>query len=254
VSTQEAPEPNWSRPEPGARNARFSREKIAGAALEIARKDGVQAVSMRRVASELGAGTMTLYHYVANKRELFELMHDAMMAQLIVPEEELERGWRPALRAIAQASLTAWRSHRWQREETTQTPVFGPNGMRHFEQSLKAVAGTGLPRDRRMEIVAQVDEYVLGFAEAEVGFSSPGLDEWEEKWGDYLVAVSAHLQGELDAGDFPHIEEFMAGEDFETVIRRMVLEYSEDDRFERGLERLLDGVEMEIEREGGGPS
>ena len=44
---------------------------------------------MRRVAAELGAGTMTLYHYVANKDELFALMDDAMMGELLVPEEEL---------------------------------------------------------------------------------------------------------------------------------------------------------------------
>lgn len=248
MSTKESEGPIWARPEPGTRNARLSREKIAAAALEIARADGVQAVSMRRVAAELGAGTMTLYHYVANKRELFELMHDEMMGQLIVPEEKLEHGWREALTAIAKASLQAWRSHRWQREETSHTPVFGPNGMRHFEQSLKAVADTGLPLDRRMEIVSQVDEYVLGFAEGEAGLLSPEFEEWEQKRGDYLVAVGDYLQQELEAGDFPHVEEFMGGEDFTTVIRRMVAEYSEDERFDRGLARLLDGIEKEIER------
>jgi AcrR family transcriptional regulator len=252
MSTREAPEPIWSRPEPGTRNARLSRDKIAAAALEIAREEGVQAVSMRRVASELGAGTMSLYHYVANKRELFELMHDAMMGQLIVPEEELEKGWRPALRAIAYSSLNAWRSNRWQREEISHTPVFGPNGMRHFEQSLKAVADTGLPMERRMEIVSQVDEYVLGYAEGEQGMASDELDEWEEKWGDYMLAVSEYLQAELEAGDFPNVEEFIGGEDFKTVVRRMISEYSQGERFDRGLERLLDGIQMEIEREGAG--
>lgn len=249
MSTRDAPEPIWSRPEPGARNARFSREKIAQAALKIAGDEGVQAVSMRRIASELGAGTMTLYHYVANKRELFELMHDAMMGQLIVPEEELEHGWRPALTAIAYSSLEAWRRNRWQRDEITHTPVFGPNGMRHFEQSLKAVNETGLPLSRRMELVSQVDEYVFGFAEGEQGLASDDMAEWEEKWGDYMVAVSTYLQAELETGDFPHIEEFMDGEDFQTVIRRMITEYSESERFDRGLGRLLDGIEMEIERE-----
>lgn len=248
MSTREVPQPIWSRPEPGARNARFSREKIAAAALAIAKDEGMQAVSMRRVAAELGAGTMTLYHYVANKRELFELMHDAMMEQLLVPEEILEQGWREALTAIAHSSLEAWRGNRWQREEVTHTPVFGPNGIRHFEQSLKAVSSTGLPRDRRMEIVSQVDEYVLGFAEGELGMGGGEFDEWQEKWGDYMVAASEHMQAVLDAGDFPHIVEFMDGDDFKTVIRRMVAEYSEDERFDRGLQLLLDGVQAEIDR------
>jgi hypothetical protein len=124
--------------------------------------------------------------------------------------------------------------------------------MRHFEQSLKAVADTGLPRDRRMEIVSQIDEYVFGYAEGEQGLAGDDFSEWEQKWGDYMVAVSDYLQRELDAGDFPHVEEFMDGQDFQTVIRRMISEYSEGERFDRGLERLLDGIAMEIEREGSG--
>ena len=72
----------WSRPEPGTRGARLSRDGIAAKALEIADRDGIEAVSMRRVASELGAGTMSLYHYVNNKQELFDLMNDAMMSEL----------------------------------------------------------------------------------------------------------------------------------------------------------------------------
>lgn len=252
MSTREARQPIWSRPEPGARNARFSREKIADAALAIAKDEGMQAVSMRRVASELGAGTMTLYHYVANKRELFELMHDAMMEQLLVPEETLEQGWREALTAIAHASLRAWRGNRWQREEVTHTPVFGPNGLRHFEQSLKAVAGTGLPTDRRMEIVAQVDEYVLGFAEGEQGLSPEGFDEWEAEWHDYLEAVGEYMGRVLEDGDYPHVEEFMGGDDFRAVMQRVVGQYTGDERFDRGLQRLLDGVQAEIDREGAG--
>lgn len=241
----------WSRPEPGSRNPRFSRDQIAAAALEIARAEGMQAVSMRRVAAELGAGTMTLYHYVANKRELVALMHDAMMGQLLVPEEELEKGWRPALRAIAQASLQAWRSHRWQREDSSQTPAFGPNGLRHFEQSLKAVAETGLPLPRRMEIISQVDEYVLGYAEAARGMDAGDYDEWEEEWGDWMSGVNEYIESQLASGDFPNVEKFLDGEDFPTVVRRMVAEYSADERFSRGLDRLLDGIEAEIEREGG---
>ena len=245
MSTPEFAEPIWGRPEPGARNPRFSREKIAKAALDIAKADGVGAVSMRRVAAELGAGTMTLYHYVGNKRELFELMHDAMMSQLIVADEELEQGWRRALTAIADASLKAWRTHRWHREESHGTPVFGPNGLRHFEQSLKAVSTTGLPLVRQMEIVSQVDEYVLGYAEGE-RFDFP--EDWEQLWGDYMARVGDYLTAQIEGGEFPHVDQFIGGDDFMTVVRRLVRESSADERFHRGLGRLLDGVQAEIDR------
>ena len=88
--------PIWARPEPGARRARFTREQIAEAALAVADKDGFDAVSMRRVASELGAGTMTLYHYVQTKDELVALMDNAIMGELLVPDDELSTDWREA--------------------------------------------------------------------------------------------------------------------------------------------------------------
>src|SRR6185436_15098966 len=94
----------WERPEPGARRPRYTREQIARTALAIADAEGFEAVSMRRVASELGAGTMTLYHYVRNKDELIELMDDAMMSELIVPDDEMPSDWREALTAIARRS------------------------------------------------------------------------------------------------------------------------------------------------------
>jgi AcrR family transcriptional regulator len=248
MSTREAPEPIWSRPEPGARNARFSREKIAAAALEIGRKEGKGAVSMRRVASELGAGTMTLYHYVANKGELFALMHDAMMGDLIVPEADLERGWRDAMRAIAYATLEAWRENRWQRDDIAESTALGPNGMRHFEQSLKAVAATGLPMHRRFEIVSQLDEYVFGFAEGNPDASEA---EQEDRLEEFLAGAEDYVQQELERGDFPNIEEFLGEDDFMTAVRRMFLDSSAEERFERGLRRLLDGIQSEIEREAG---
>ena len=66
--------------------------EIAAAALAIADSEGIDAVTMRRVARELGAGTMTLYHYVRTKDDLLALMSDALLGELIVPDEALEGG------------------------------------------------------------------------------------------------------------------------------------------------------------------
>src|SRR5919199_3069026 len=83
------PGPIWTRPEPGQRKPRFTREQLAAAALAIADEEGLDAVTMRRVADALGAGTMTLYHYVQSKDELLILMADAMMGELLVPDGEM---------------------------------------------------------------------------------------------------------------------------------------------------------------------
>src|SRR5262245_12639315 len=79
----------WSRPEPRARRPAHTRDGIASAAIRIADAEGFEAVSMRRVAAELRAGTMTLYHYVRTKDELLALVDNAVMGELLVPPGEL---------------------------------------------------------------------------------------------------------------------------------------------------------------------
>ena len=105
--------------------------------MHLADTEGLDAVSMRRVASELGSGTMTLYHYVKNKSELFALMENSMMGELLVPDDELPDDWRGGFTEIARRSRAAHRRHPWvgNFHDDDQAPG-GPNGMRHFEQSL----------------------------------------------------------------------------------------------------------------------
>jgi AcrR family transcriptional regulator len=241
----------WARPERAARSPRFTRAQIAEAALAIADLEGIEAVSMRRVAADLGAGTMTLYHYVENKQELLDLMSDAMMAELLVDQREPEGGWREALTAIAHASLRTWRAHPWVGEGSGPRLSFGPNSLRHFEQSLAAVEGTGLPSDRRMEVVSQVDDYVAGYAQRERSFlGQAGQEQRGEGWEEAVRAVDAYLRDALASGEYPHVREFMGDDDFPAVIRRTVhgKRASRDERFDRGLSRILDGVAAEIER------
>jgi AcrR family transcriptional regulator len=243
-------EPIWSRPQPGARSPRFSRQEIAAKALEIADRDGLDAVSMRRVAAELGAGTMTLYHYVGNKQELFDLMEDAMMGELLVDPEQLRSGWREALAAIANASRETWRRHPWLHGASNQRLSIGPNGIRHFDQSLEAVASTGLPLERQMEVVAQVDDYVAGYCQRENDILSAPESQRAEDWEEQLRPISTYLREQLATGEYPRVAEFVGEEDFADVVRRLVASSEPDERFERGLQRLLDGVALEIERGG----
>ena len=103
----------WFRQEPTSRRPAHTRADIARAAVEIADSEGFDAVSMRRVAQRLGAGTMTLYHYVRNKDELITLMSDAVMAEVVVPEGELSDDWRAALTQIANRTRDAFAAHHW---------------------------------------------------------------------------------------------------------------------------------------------
>ena len=250
MSTKEAPEPIWSRPEPGARNARFSREKIAAAALEIGRKEGMQAVSMRRVAAELGAGTMTLYHYVANKRELFELMHDAMMAQLIVPEEELEHGWREAMRAIAYASLEAWRAQplaaRGDRRE------HGARAQR--DAPLRAVAEGG-GRHRPADGPADGDRLAAGRVRVRLRRGRARMcprPSWEEKVGRVPGRRRATTsRPSSSAATSPTSRSSWAARTSRPWSGGCSASPRPTSASSAGCSGLLDGIEKEIEREAG---
>src|ERR1700691_4988170 len=89
----------------------LSREKIAAAALDIADKEGFEAVSMRRVAQELGVGTMSLYYYVKTKDDLIGVMDDALMGEALLPS--LPKEWRRAMTKIARQTHSVFVRHPW---------------------------------------------------------------------------------------------------------------------------------------------
>lgn len=227
----------WLREEPGARSPGHSRAEIARVAVELADRDGFEAVSMRRVAQELGAGTMTLYHYVANKDELVTLMADAIMGEVLVPEEELASGWRRAIAAIAKRTLETLRRHRWLLDRLGDGRP-GPNKMRHLEQSLQAMEGTGASPAARLEAIVLIDEYIFGFAIREAQERDERAQGWDPE-------VREFLQRELASGEFPLASELL-GEDVEAAHEFVADVLFEEGRFERGLDRLLDGIEASL--------
>jgi AcrR family transcriptional regulator len=235
----------WLRREPNSRRPSRTREEIARAALAIADEEGFEAVSMRRVARRLDAGTMTLYHYVRSKDELITLMANEVMGELLVPEAELRSGWRVALSRIAERTRAAFTHHRWTLDRLGDIRP-GPNGLRHFEQSLAAVSELDISVEARFELISMVDDYVFGFCLREV-------QEMEEHRRGWSLEVLDFLQRELASGDYPNLRGFI-GPDFEAGIERIGSLLSGEGRFERGLDQLLDGVEVGLERraEGGG--
>lgn len=236
MSVTAATEPSliWLREEPRSRTPGHSRARIAAAAVELADEEGFEAVSMRRVAERLGAGTMTLYHYVDNKDELVALMLDRVMGEILIPEDELPQEWRPALAAIARSSLAALRRHRWMIDRLGDGRP-GPNSLRHFEQSLQAMTGVEAGRQAKFEAIVLVDEYVFGFAIRE----AQEADEHARGWAP---GVREFLQRELDSGDYPLIRDFFGADAgaAETLVKEV---FFKQGRFDRGLDRLLEGIE-----------
>ena len=194
---------------------------------------------MRRLASDLGVATMSLYHYVRTKDELLTLVHDAVMAEVVVPAEVgLPRDWRAALTMIANRSRAALKKHPWTLDITDDPPI-GPNSVRHFDQTLEAVSSLDLPLAEKLDIVAMVDEYVFGYSMLDrTHRDRDGADD-EGPMLEYLAVL-------LETGAYPQLEELVAGRSPRDVWREVAAVMRDERRFARNLDRLLDGVEASL--------
>lgn len=232
----------WTRPEPGTRRPKFTREQIASTALAIADAEGFTAVSMRRIAGELGAGTMTLYHYVRTKDELVALMDDAIMGEVLIAPDEFPAHWYDALAAVATRTWEVLMRHPWGLHSLQNAPP-GPNAMRHFEQSLAATADTGLDPAGKLALITMVDDYVRGnalrtaesSAETCSATTTPADREATE-------AALRYAEAQLATGHFPNTRALFGGQDPREAFPRLIGDMSERDRFDHGLTTLLDGA------------
>jgi AcrR family transcriptional regulator len=242
VATENDSRPIWARPEPGERKPRYTREQIAGVALRVADQEGFDAVTMKRIAAELGAATMTLYYYVRTKADIVALMQDAILADLLIPDSDLPAAWRDAITAIARRTRQALMAHPWSLTSLNDAQ-FGPNAMRHLEQSLAAVAGTGLPAPARFELLAAVDDYVFGNALHAI--ESLARASAAEADPDMVAAAVAFGVEQLQTGHFPQLsaiyEESTSTQATEPPGPPMT-EAALTAQFERGLQALLDGI------------
>jgi AcrR family transcriptional regulator len=222
----------WTRSEPGARKPRLGRAELASVAIRVADTEGIEAVSMRRIATELDVGTMTLYHYVRTKDELLALMVDELLDEVVVPAAELPTDWRAAMTAIARRTRDALRRHPWV-FDIAGDPTIGPNAMRHIDQSFAAVAGLDADLETKLDVISAVDEYVFGFCLAE-------RRSFEETGGDGMVAYMEEL---LADGDYPALRALTGRIGLPELWSRMQAHATSDDRFDRNLDRLLSGFD-----------
>ncbi len=231
----------WTRHDPGARRPRFTRDDIAEAAVHIADVEGIDALSMRRLAAELGAGTMTLYHYVRTKDELLALVTDVVMGEIVVPPEALPKDdWRAAVTAIARSTKAALERHPWV-FDIVDDPAAGPNGVRHFDQSMQAVSSLPGTMADKLDVIFAVDEYVFGHClhrrqDVEDGVS-PGGD----------AAMMRYVGGLVAGGGYPELASLIAEHGLEEMWTAVMAHGRDDERFDRTLARLLDGIAANLE-------
>jgi AcrR family transcriptional regulator len=226
----------------------MKRAEIVAAAVRIADAEGVDAVSMRRLADELGVATMTPYTHVESKDELIDLMRDAVAAEMILPEP-IPADWREALAAIAHKTKGAFEAHPWSLDIASRRPRARINRLRHIEQSVGIMVRLELAPGTGRAILMSIDDYVIGYClrkrMRERMLANFGPAEKAPLHG-FAGDPDPEVAAALAAGELPLIKKITGHPS-----RQHPFGVPPDSGFEPGLEWLLDGIEATVGIPGG---
>ncbi|ARE77251.1 MULTISPECIES: TetR/AcrR family transcriptional regulator [unclassified Streptomyces] len=204
------PEVIWSRPQRAGRGPRpaHSRESIASEAVRIADEEGIEAVSMRRVAAGIGAGTMSLYNYVPRKEDLYELMVDAVSGEYEFPAPTGD--WRADLLVLARGTRALMHRHPWLPRLLTPVYGFGPNALRYLEYTLDCLAPLDVPDAEKLELVAAVNGTVATYVAGELALAERARSlPWSE--AEEQRVRTAWLGSRLASGEYPRLAAALTG-------------------------------------------
>jgi AcrR family transcriptional regulator len=213
----------------------LSDEQIVAKAIELADRDGLGGLSMRRLADELGITAMSLYGYVPSKSELLDVMADRAYGE-ITTRGDLATAWQARLAALARQHWALLLSHRWLLQIASSRPLLGPNVTALYDAELAAVDGLGLTAIDMDLIVSLVDDYVRGAArgaaEAADAQARTGMSDrqWWEAYGPLLAEV-------IDPARYPTAVRVgaAAGQEYDAA-------HDPARSFTFGLQRIIDGI------------
>jgi AcrR family transcriptional regulator len=215
----------------------LSLDAIVRAAAAVAAEEGIDAVSMGRVAAALGVGTMSLYRHVEGKRELLTLMVDSAFDR--PPSRHTPReGWRSSLTRWARAHLAVLRRHPWVVRVPIAGPPVTPNSVTWLERGLAGLGSTGLSGEEKLSVLLLLNGFVRNQATLESDLAS-------------IDAGTTAMQGMAGYGrvlsELIDVERLPA---IAALVGDAALGEAggKHDDFEFGLERILDGVEALVER------
>lgn len=217
-------------------------EALVGAAIAIADREGLDAVSTRRVAEAVGISPMSFYTYVPGKAELLDLMLDAVSGdpERRPPPTFDPAQWRDNVKMIARTLFDYYLAHPWVLEFATHRPVMGPNLLRSYENALSAFDGIGLSDLEMDRAFAVMANYVYGAvrdaAREKIVKESTGMSD-EEWWARVLPFVEG-----IDYSPYPVTSRVgpVAGEHHGA--------HDPLNAFSFGLDCMLDGLELFIAR------
>jgi AcrR family transcriptional regulator len=227
----------WGLRDRGTRGPKpaLSLERIAQAGIELADRDGLEAVSMARLAAELDAGTMSLYRYVTSKEELLTLMVDTGLGPPAVPPKIREAGWRAGLQWWAVSVRDAYRSHPWSLKVPITAPPLGPNNVAWMEIALDAMADTPLSEPEKISTLLLISGFARNGATLSTDITAA------RQAAPPAQSYGAILSQLVDPTRFPAVCRAIASGTFDDDDADDL-----DTDFDYGLQRILDGIDTLI--------
>ena len=198
------------------------------AALALAARDGIESLTMRKLADELGVGAMSLYYHVPNKEQLLDGMVDIVFSEIDPPSTDVD--WKTAMRSRALSTRNALRRHPWAIGLMEGRTSHGPANLRLHDAVLGCLRAAGFSLEMTVHAYSVQDAYIYGFALQEQDMSSETADDFAAEAQRQMREYEAML------ADFPHLVEVVGG-----YVAKAGYDY--DAEFLFGLDLILDGLD-----------
>ncbi len=201
----------------------LSRERVLRTALTLADESGIESLTMRKLAQQLGVEAMSLYHYVAKKDDILDGIVDLVIQEIDLPAKSVD--WKPAVRQIAISAYEALSRHPWAAGLMFSTGE-SPARLRYMEALLGTFREAGFSPELTHHAYHALDSHIIGFTLWVVSFSFEAED---------LPELASNFLEQLTADEYPYVVEH---------VQQHLAEPSEDEgEFEFGLDLILDGLE-----------
>ncbi len=208
--------------------ARLSKERVLQAAVTLAARDGIESLTMRKLADELGAGAMSLYHYVPNKDRLLDGMVDIVFGEIELPSTRDD--WKAAMRKRALSTREALGRHPWAIGLMEGRTNHGPANLSLHNAVLGCLRAAGFSIEMTVHAYSVQDAYIYGFALQERDMASQSPD-------DFAAEAQRQMHEYHDVlADYPHLVEVVGG-----YVARAGYDYATEFLF--GLDLILDGLD-----------
>ncbi len=204
----------------------LSRERMLRAAMVLADSGGIESLSMRRLAEELGVKAMSLYNHVADRDEIVDGIVDLVFAEIVVPADQGD--WKAAMRARGISAHQALRRHPWASSLMQSRTNPGPATLRHHDTVIGSLRAAAFTIHLAAHAFAVMDSYIYGFAQQQHNLTYTTAEE--------AAAVAESILRQLPARTYPHLAEMI-------IEHVLTPDYDYAKEFDFGLDLILDGLE-----------